>query len=112
MELSKSITSLSALAQQTRLEVFRLLVRQAPDGLAAGDIATSLDVLPNTLSAQLTVLRQAGLLLAERRGRSIWYRVNFDAVQQLLTWLMRDCCQGDPASIETAVKQCCGETKS
>ena len=81
-KLVKSVEALSALAHEGRLSVFRLLVRAGKDGLAAGDIARKLDVLPNTLSASLTLLANAGLVGSRRDGRSIIYTADYDADEQ------------------------------
>ena len=94
MELSDAIKRLSALAQDGRLEVFRLLVKSGPDGLAAGEIARKLGVQANTLSAQLLVMANAQLVRARREGRSIIYAVRFDAMRDLLVFLTEDCCGG------------------
>ena len=94
MELSDAIKRLSALAQDGRLELFRLLVKAGPDGLAAGEIARRLGVQPNTASAQLLVLANAQLVRARRDGRSIIYAVRFDAMRDLLSFLTEDCCGG------------------
>ena len=94
MELELAIKRLSALAQQARLEVFRLLVKAGPKGMAAGEIARKLDVPANTMSAQLLVLSNAGLIRARRDGRSIIYGINFEAMRNLLVFLTKDCCGG------------------
>ena len=94
MESDPLILALAALAQSTRLETFRLLVRHEPDGLAAGDIADALAVPANTMSAHLGVLSRAGLISSERRSRSIIYRADFDRLQALVLFLLKDCCQG------------------
>jgi ArsR family transcriptional regulator len=94
MEFETAIRRLSAIAQEARLEVFRLLVKAGPDGMAAGDIARALRVPANTLSAQLLVLANAGLVRARRNGRSIIYAINFDAMRELLVFLTEDCCGG------------------
>ncbi len=94
MELDIAIRRLSALAQDGRLEVFRLLVRAGAEGLAAGEIARTLEVPPNTLSAQLTVLANAQLVRSRRDGRSIIYCADYDRMSELLAYLMEDCCQG------------------
>jgi len=94
METISAVKRLSAIAQDARLEVFRLLVKAGPQGMAAGNIARKLDVPANTLSAQLLVLANAGLVRARREGRSIIYAMNFDAVRDLLVFLMEDCCDG------------------
>lgn len=95
MEINLAVRRLSALAQPGRLAVFRLLVRAGHDGLPAGEIARALDVAPNTLSAQLTVLTQAGLATSQREGRSIVYSAQFDHMGELLVYLVEDCCQGN-----------------
>lgn len=112
MESKYALSQLSALAQENRLAVFRLLVSAGHDGLAAGQIATSLGVAPNTLSAQLTLLSNAELITSERRGRSIVYAVNYKAISKLIVFLMADCCQGHrdvcvPVA-EAARNACCG----
>jgi DNA-binding transcriptional ArsR family regulator len=96
MESISAIKRLSALAQESRLEVFRLLVRAGPGGMAAGDIARSLDITPNTLSAQLTILANADMVRGRRDGRSIIYAADYDNMGELLVYLMEDCCQGRP----------------
>lgn len=94
MESKDAITRLAALAQESRLEVFRLLVRAGPPGMAAGDIARGLDITPNTLSSQLNILSNAGLIASRREGRSIIYAAQYEAMSDLLRYLMEDCCQG------------------
>jgi len=94
MESGKAVQTLSALAQDGRLAVFRLLVKAGPEGLAAGDIARKLKTAPNTMSAQLLVLSNAGLIRARRDGRSIIYAIDFDAMSALLLFLTEDCCGG------------------
>ena len=94
MEVDSAIRRLSALAQDGRLGVFRLLVRAGGEGLAAGEIARKLDVPPNTLSAQLTVLANAQLVRSRREGRSIIYCADYERMGELLAYLMEDCCQG------------------
>lgn len=94
MESNEATESLSALAQVTRLDVFRLLVRHEPDGMAAGDIARALDVPANTLSSHLAILVRADLIGSERRSRSIIYRANVAALRDLMLFLAKDCCGG------------------
>jgi ArsR family transcriptional regulator, arsenate/arsenite/antimonite-responsive transcriptional repressor len=94
MDSETAVKRLAAIAQEARLEVFRLLVRAGPEGMAAGDIARALDVPANTLSAQLLVLSNAGLVRARRDGRSIIYAINFEAMRDLLVFLTEDCCGG------------------
>ena len=94
MNIETAIKRLAAIAQQARLEIFRLLVKAGPEGIAAGDIARTLHVPANTLSAQLLVLSNAGLVRARRDGRSIIYAINFEAMRDLLVFLTEDCCGG------------------
>ena len=94
MEMIDAVRTFSALGQETRLAVFRMLVQAGPEGLAAGEIAERLSVLPNTLSANLTVLSHCGLVTSRRYGRSIRYAVDFEAVRGLLASLLEDCCGG------------------
>ncbi len=101
---------LSALGHPGRLAVFRLLVKAGPEGMAAGDVARTLDVLPNTLSASLNILSQAGLTASRRDGRSIIHAARFDRMQALLGWLVEDCCNGRPeicAPLAETARACC-----
>ena len=94
METEPAILALAALAQSTRLEAFRLLVRHEPGGLPAGEIANHLAIPANTLSSHLGVLTRAGLIRSERRSRSIIYRVDLDRLRDLVLFLLKDCCGG------------------
>lgn len=96
MEPRGAIDALAALAQESRLAVFRLLVREGPDGLAAGAIAEQLDIPAPTLSFHLNQLSAAGLVLSRRDGRSIIYAANYTGMRDLLAFLVDDCCQGRP----------------
>jgi DNA-binding transcriptional ArsR family regulator len=96
MELKAATVSLSALGHEGRLAIFRLLVQAGPGGVAAGDIARRLAVIPNTLSANLNILSHAGLIGARREGRSIIYAADYAAMSGLLGFLMEDCCNGAP----------------
>jgi DNA-binding transcriptional ArsR family regulator len=110
MDTQDAVKRLSALAHDARLEVFRLLVKAGPDGLAAGEIARVLNTASNTLSAQLLILSNAGLIRARRDGRSIIYAVDFDAMSGLLVFLTEDCCGGRPevcAPLAAVAKRCC-----
>lgn len=113
MDLLNAVSQLSALAQEGRLAVFRLLVRAGHEGLPAGEIAAALGTVQNTLSAQLAVLAQAGLVRSERRGRSIVYFASYETVSQLIIYLMEDCCQGrteirEPVLTAASKSACCG----
>ncbi|WP_132661683.1 ArsR/SmtB family transcription factor [Rhizobium azibense] len=94
MESKFAITALGALAQATRLETFRLLVRREPDGVPAGELARLLDVPQNTMSAHLATLSRAGLIKSERQSRSIIYRADLDGLRALTLFLLKDCCNG------------------
>jgi ArsR family transcriptional regulator, arsenate/arsenite/antimonite-responsive transcriptional repressor len=94
MESEQAILALAALAQSTRLGVFRLLVKHEPDGLAAGDIARAIAVPQNTMSAHLAILGRAGLVMSERKSRSIIYRANLVTFQDLTSFMVEDCCGG------------------
>ena len=93
MEMNTAVTALEALAHETRLRVFRLLVRAGTDGLPAGDIASQLGARQNTMSSHLHKLQRAGIVTSRRDGRHIIYRANFDEVGQLILYLMEDCCR-------------------
>lgn len=114
METGKAVQKLSALAQDGRLAVFRLLVKAGLDGLAAGEIARKLKTQPNTMSAQLLLLSNAGLIRARREGRSIIYAVDFGAMSSLLVFLTEDCCGGLPeicAPLVSVATGCCPPKK-
>ena len=93
MDIQSAITALAALAQDSRLRVFRLLVAHGRAGLAAGEIARVLGVPHNTMSAHLGVLARAGLVRSRRDGRSVIYAADFAGVRGLLGFLMEDCCR-------------------
>ncbi len=97
MRTTTAVDALSALAHDGRLSIFKLLVRAGTDGVAAGVIARKLDMLPNTLSASLTVLSNAGLVVSRREGRSIIYSADFAQMSKLLGFLMEDCRSGNAA---------------
>ena len=96
MEMTRALAAFDALGQPTRLVVFRLLVLTGADGMAAGDIAERLDLRANTLSTHLGILSAAGLIKADRQGRSIRYAADMAALRGLLAWLLQDCCGGRP----------------
>lgn len=96
MDDIEALLAFSALSQSTRLDVFRLLMANEPAGLPAGEVARRLAVPQNTMSTHLAVLTRAGLIVAERRSRSIIYRARIDGVRALVDFLMHDCCGGNP----------------
>ncbi len=96
MDSDEALTALAALAQDTRLAVFRLLVREGSDGLPAGRVAGELGVTPATLSFHLAQLERAGLLSARRKSRQIYYAAHPEGIRALLSFLTEDCCGGRP----------------
>jgi DNA-binding transcriptional ArsR family regulator len=96
MDTNEIIAVFAALSQITRLEVFRLLVRNEPGGLPAGELARLLDVPHNTMSSHLGVLSRSGLIRSQRRGRSIIYRASIARMNDLLGFMVNDCCAGHP----------------
>ncbi|WP_201722969.1 helix-turn-helix transcriptional regulator [Caulobacter sp. X] len=96
MESSTAVQMLSALGHEARLAIFRLLVKAGDAGIPAGEIARTLSVLPNSLSANLNVLSRAGLITSRRQGRSIIYSANYGAMSGMLGFLLEDCCDGAP----------------
>ena len=108
MEVKSAIDALAALAQDSRLAVFRLLVRQGPEGMPAGEIAERLGVPSPTLSFHLKELERAGLIRASRRHRHILYATDYQGTRALLDFLMRDCCQGHPELCGPAADITCG----
>ncbi|NVO17665.1 MAG: helix-turn-helix transcriptional regulator [Rhodoplanes sp.] len=110
MESVDAILALAALSQATRLDVFRLLVKHEPGGLPAGDIAKTLAVPANTMSAHLAVLTRAGLVSPRRHGRSIVYRADLDRLRTVMLFLLRDCCGGRPeicSALMADLDPCC-----
>lgn len=98
MDSGHAVAALAALAQATRLAIFRLLVEAGPEGLVVGRIGEALDVAPTTLSFHLKTLSVAGLVSARQDGRFVIYTANFDAMRRLVTYLTETCCNGNPAA--------------
>ena len=110
MDTTSAMLGFAALSQGTRLDVFRLLVANEPNGLPAGEIARRLTVPHNTLSSHLGVLTRAGLATAERRSRSIIYRANLERAREVVVFLLQDCCGGRPeicGPVVDALTPCC-----
>jgi ArsR family transcriptional regulator len=105
MESSRALAAFAALGQPTRLDAFRLLIKAGPEGMAAGEIGAALGVRLNTLSANLSVLLNAGLVRNERRGRSIRYFADMDGLRGLLVFLLQDCCAGRPELCQPVVDE-------
>ena len=106
MESIDAVKALAALAQESRLAVFRALVEAGPGGLTPGDLASCLAIAANTLSFHLKELSHAQLITQERQGRNLIYRAQFDRMNALLAYLSRNCCEGaicevDPEAVCT-----------
>jgi len=113
IETHDAISALSALAHESRLRAFRLLVRAGPEGISAGEIATQLDVAPPTLSFHLAHLVRAGLVDSRREGRSVLYALRVGGIRELVEFITEDCCQGRPelCASEDALAQDCAPTR-
>jgi ArsR family transcriptional regulator len=111
MDVSTTVKALGALAQESRLEAFRLLVRSGAEGMAAGEIARTLHIPHNTMSSHLSILVNAGLIGSRREGRSIIYNIDFSGTRDLLSFLMEDCCRGRPdlcaPVLDSVLSGCC-----
>jgi ArsR family transcriptional regulator, arsenate/arsenite/antimonite-responsive transcriptional repressor len=115
MDKEDALLGLAALAQATRLEVFRLLAAHEPEGLAAGEIARRLAVPHNTMSSHLAILTRAGLIGPERQSRTIIYRVSLTRFGALASYLLKGCCGGHPevcAPLVEALTPCCSPKES
>ncbi|MFB8339840.1 ArsR/SmtB family transcription factor [Brucella cytisi] len=110
MENEDAIAALAALAQSTRLDTFRLLVKHEPAGIPAGELARMLDVPQNTMSAHLATLSRSGLVKGERQSRSIIYRADLDRFRELTLFMIKDCCGGSAELCAPLIKSltpCC-----
>jgi Predicted transcriptional regulators len=105
MEMNDAISALAALAQQTRLEVFRMLVQAGPSGLMAGEIAAAMETPASTMSHHLGGLERAGLIRSAHKGRSIIYSADYEAIRRLLAFLTDDCCGGRPEVCGTGLSE-------
>lgn len=112
MEITNTLTrsgdvirALSALAQEHRLALFRLLVQAGPDGIAAGALATRLDIANSSLSFHLAQLRESGLVEQRREGRSLIYSANYPAMDALVAYLMENCCSGEICTPDAATQR-------
>lgn len=109
MDSNLAIRSLAALAHESRLAVFRMLVTAGPDGLSAGEIAQQLNVSPSSLSFHLKDLSHAELVSSRQEGRYVFYSANFDAMNELIGFLTENCCAGAPCAAVDVITPCCGE---
>jgi ArsR family transcriptional regulator, arsenate/arsenite/antimonite-responsive transcriptional repressor len=111
MEIKTAVTALGALAQETRLSIYRMLVEAGPDGVAAGRIGEALEVPGATLSFHLKELARAGLVSAKQEKQFIYYAADFKRMAELMIFLTKNCCQGMPQEcltvVETALGRCC-----
>ena len=110
MDNTEVIDALSALAQSTRLDTFRLLVAREPEGVAAGELARLIDVPQNTMSTHLAILARAGLVRGERHSRSIVYRADLQRFREVTLYLLKGCCGGRPdvcAPLIADLTPCC-----
>jgi DNA-binding transcriptional ArsR family regulator len=96
MDDTRAVTSLAALAHPQRLGIFRLLVREGPNGLAAFEIADAVGASPTAASFHLKELDRAGLIYSRRDGRYVRYAIHVEGMRKLLTYLTEDCCEGHP----------------
>ncbi len=96
MELITASAAFSALCQETRLEVVRLLIKAGPSGIAAGMLAEATGVAGPTMSFHLKELTSAGLTASRKEGRNVYYAANYGGIRALIDFLIGDCCQGDP----------------
>ena len=92
MNQDKAIEAFGALAQESRMIIYKLLVRAGPDGLLVGEISRTLDIVPSTLSGHLAILKRAGLLKAKRNQREIHYSANLGVMNELIGFMLADCC--------------------
>lgn len=107
MQIHEAISMFAALSQETRLSVFRLLVKAGPSGLPAGALSDELGIPHNTLSFHLNHLSNAGIVTSRREGRSVIYAASFDTVRNLIGFLVKDCCSAEVASIRQDKKKGC-----
>ena len=111
MEINQAVAALTALAQESRLRVFRLLVPAGVEGIPAGEIAEEIGLPAATLTFHLKELVHGGLVESRREGRTIRYSLRVEGMQKLLDFLTHDCCKGRPELCEVPRKNLCGEKK-
>jgi DNA-binding transcriptional ArsR family regulator len=102
MEEKQVVEAFGALSNQTRLQVLRKLVEAGPDGMLAGDVAQVLGASPSRMSFHLSTLQAAGIVTSERQSRQVIYRVDFQAIGDVMRFLLQDCCKGN-----ATVQNCC-----
>jgi len=107
MDIKSASTVFAAMAQETRLTAYRLLVQAGPDGLSAGALSEELGIPHNTLSFHLSHLSHAGIIRSHKQGRSVIYSANFEAIRELIGFMVKDCCSADVANIREDKKTGC-----
>ena len=111
MEIKEAVAGLAALAQETRLSIYRVLVEAGPGGVAAGSLAQQLEVPPATLSFHLKELARADLVTARHEKQFVFYAVDYERMAELMTFLTQNCCKGMPQGclsvVETELSRCC-----
>ena len=116
METKSAVMTLAALAQETRLSIFRLLVQAGPEGVPAGEVGLKLEVPPATLSFHLKELSHAGLVTSRQHGRFVYYAANYEHMAALMSFLTQSCCKGMPQDcltvMETALGRCCAPSST
>jgi ArsR family transcriptional regulator len=110
MKTKAVLAALSALAQETRLDVYRLLVEHAPEGLPAGEIAARMRVAPASLSFHLKELTRAGLIVPRQAGRFVWYRADLDAMGGVVGYLTENCCRSSAGCVAACAPQAATQT--
>ena len=108
MDELNATAAFAALSQQTRLEVFRLLIKAGDGGLLSGEMGELLNVRQNTMSTNLNILLRAGLIRNEREGRAVRYFADMDGIAALIDYLLQDCCGGTPEKCHPFVTSICG----
>lgn len=114
MDERNALAAFSALGQKTRMDVLRRLIAAGPEGLCVGDLCDRLDVRQNTMSANLSVLLNAGLVRNERRGRNVVYFADLDAIRSIVWFFLEDCCGGNPhlcAGVRSPTDASTGESR-
>lgn len=104
MKSAQAVKALSALAQPTRLAIYRLLVERGMEGMAAGEVAEKLKLAPATLSFHFKTLAHSGLVEGRQDGRFIYYAANFTVMNKMLAYLTENCCGGNPDACKPAIK--------
>ncbi len=103
MEINAAVLALSGLAQENRLEIFKMLVQKGPEGIPAGQIGERLEIPPSTLSFHLGQLKHAGLIDCRRESRTLFYSANYSFMNGLMSYLTENCCEGNTENCKTSV---------